>query len=224
MRSKIDGSIEYDSQFADFIVDAAGRYDLVPRGTVLPYAKLIFSYDSDAAEAGLSEVYTEDAVIPSIGIRVPFGSEQYGEIFVQGGYSFGLQGEQSIPETRWGFDYSRDYGASYESVLPHTQLNGELIGYSRFAGNVIGAADAYHDARVTPWLRALLGADLSFDSHREYGNNYAEAFAGFLIPFSPELNLQLSGVEGTYLSRGIGVPNPPWYSSFRVTLSHAYPP
>src|SRR5581483_3282063 len=100
----------------------------------------------------------------------------------------------------------------------------EVIEYSRFAGNVIAAADAYHDARITPWLRGLLGADVSFDSHREYGNNYAEAFAGFLILFSPELKLQLSGVEGSYLSRAAGVPSPPWYSTFRVTLLHSAPP
>jgi hypothetical protein len=223
-RWKIDGSIEYDSEFADTIIDASARYDLVPHGIVLPYARLTLSYDTEPNEAGLSQVFTEDAVTPAAGLRVPFGAEQYGEVFAQGGYSFGLAGERSLAESRWGFDYSRDYSTSYASAFPHTQLNGEAIAYSRFAGNVIGSVDAYHDARITPWLRALLGAYVGFDSHREYGNNYAEVFAGFLIPFSPELNLQLSGVEGTYLSRGIDVPNPPWYSSFRVTLNHAYPP
>ena len=219
-RSEVDASVEYDSQFADVIVDLTARYDLVTHGTVLPYAQLVVSYDTQPGTPGLSEVYNEDAVIPSAGLRLPLGSEQYGELFAQGGYSFGLQGQLSFPETRFGFDYSRDYGSSFRSAYPHAQLNGELIDYSRFAGNIIGAADAHYDARLATSLRALIGADLSFDDHREYGNNYAEAYGGFRIPLAAELDLDLTGVEGFYFSRGVDVPNPASYSSFRITLSH----
>lgn len=222
-RDRVDASVEYDSQFADLIVDASARHDLSVRGTVLPYAGISLAYDTEAAQAGLSEVFTEDAVIPALGLRLPLGSGQYGELFAQGGYSFGFQGQRSFPETRWGFDYSRDYGASFATALPHTQLNGSLVTYSAFAGNLIGSADVYHDARISPGFRALLGAGVSFDSHRAYGNNYAEAFAGFLVPLSRELDLQFAGVQGEYLSRGVGVPSPPWYSTFRITLTHAYP-
>jgi len=219
-RSEVDASAEYDSEFADVIVDLTARYDLITRGTVLPYARLILSYDTQPSTPGLSEIYNEDAVIPSAGLRLPLGSERYGEIFVQGGYSFGLQGQLSFPETRFGFDYSRDYGSSFQSAYPHAQLNGELIDYSRFAGNIIGAADAHYDARLATSLRALIGADLSFDDHREYGDNYAEAYGGFRIPLASELDLDLTGVEGFYFSRGIDRPNPASYSSFRITLSH----
>jgi len=219
-RSEVDASVEYDSQFADVIVDLTARYDLFTHGTVLPYAQLIVSYDTEPGTPGLSEVYNEDAVIPSAGLRLPLGSEQYGELFAQGGYSFGLQGQLSFPETRFGLDYSRDYGSSFRSAYPHAQLNGELIDYSRFAGNIIGAADAHYDARLATSLRALVGADLSFDDHREYCNNYAEAYGGFRIPLAAELDLDIAGVEGFYFSRGVDLPNPASYSSFRVTLSH----
>jgi hypothetical protein len=130
------------------------------------------------------------------------GEQDYGEIFVQGGYSFGLRGQYSFPETRWGFDYSRDYGTSFLSAHPHVEINAALVDYSRFAGNVIGFNNAFYDARLTGSLRAVVGATLSFDDHRDYPNNFAEANAGFLVPLSSELNLILSGVEGAFFRAG----------------------
>jgi hypothetical protein len=223
-RSLIDASLVYESKFADVIVATSARYDLSRRGAVFPYAKLILGYDTRSGVPGLGEIYNEDALIPAIGFRAPFGADRYAEVFVQGGYSFGLHGQLSFPETRWGFDYSRDYGSSFSSAYPHAQVNAELVAYSRFAGNVIGSINAYSDAHVAASLRTLVGAIVSFDDHREYGNNYAEAYAGIMLPFSPELDLRVAGVEGAYLSRGVGVPKPSSYSSLRVTLSHAYPP
>jgi hypothetical protein len=221
---EIDANLEYESQYADVIFNGSARHDLSAQGAVLPYAELIVGYDTRSAAPGLGEVYNENAVIPSFGFRAPFGEEQYGELFVQGGYSFGLRGQLSFPETRWGFDYSRDYGSSFSSAYPHAEVNGNVAVYSRFAGNLIGSLDAYFDARLAQSLRALAGTVISFDDHREYGNNYAEAYAGFMVPFSPVLDLRLAGVEGTYLSRGIDVPKPASYSSFRVTLTHSSPP
>ncbi len=223
-RSEIDASVEYESQFADVIFSGSARYDLIPHGTVLPYAKLLVDYDTRSGVPGLGEVFNTDAIVPSLGIRAPLGRDEYGELFVQGGYSFGLRSQPSFPETRWGFDYSRDYGSSFHTVFPHLQVNGELIDYSRFAGNTIGLAYAYYDARIVTSLRALIGGDVSFDTHREYANNYGEVYGGFLVPLSEELDLQLAGVEGVYLSRGVDVPAQPWYSSVRVTLTHAIPP
>lgn len=223
-RLETEATLQYDSLYADVILNGDIRYDLAANGTVLPYAKLIVGYDTRSGVPGLGEVYNENAVIPAFGFRAPLGKEQYGELFLQGGYSFGLRGRLSFPETRWGFDFSRDYGSSFQSAYPHSELYGDAIAYSRFAGNIITYTEAYTDARIVPSLRTLLGADVSFDAHREYGNNYAEAYGGFLIPFSPILDLRLAGVEGIYLSRGIDVPRPASYSTFRITLSHAFPP
>ena len=73
-------------------------------------------------------------------------------------------------------------------------------------------------------MRTLAGADVSFDTHRDYANNFAEAYAGLLVPITPVLDLRVAGVLGTYLSRGVGAPSPPAYSTFRITLYHANPP
>jgi hypothetical protein len=223
-RTSIDASVRYESNFGDVIVDANARYDLASRGAVLPYANLIVGYDTRSGVPGIGQIFNEDALIPAAGVRAPLDKEEYAELFVQGGFSFGLHGQPSFPETRWGFDYSRDYGSSFLSPYPHANVNGVLIDYSRFAGNVIGSVDGFYDTRVTTSLRALVGAVVSFDDHRDYGNNYAEAYAGFMVPFSRELDLRVAGVEGSYLSRGIGVPRPASYSALRVTISHTSPP
>jgi len=221
-RAELDAWAAYESQYGDLVFGADARYDLSVRGSVLPYANVIFDYDTRSVPA-LSAIYNQNDVIPSAGLRAPLGEDRYAELFLQGGYSFGLRGEPSFAESRYGFDYQRDYGTSFASASPHAQLNAYLIDYSRFAGNVIGDFDAFGDARLTPSLRALAGAGFSFDGHREYGNNYAEAYVGLLIPLSHVLDLRLAGVQGTYLARGAGRPAPASYSTFRITLLHQSP-
>src|SRR6516165_856088 len=156
-RSEIDASVRYESQFADVIFEADGRYDLIPHGPVLPYAKLIVGYDTRSGVPGIDQVFNENAIIPAVGVRAPFGAEEYAEVFAQGGYSFGLRGQRSFPESRWGFDYSRDYGSSFLNPHPHAELNGELVAYSRFAGNILGSVDVFYDARLAHSLRLLGG-------------------------------------------------------------------
>lgn len=220
----VEASIEYDSQFADVLFNADARRDLAVYGTIVPYADLIVAADTQAIEPGLSELYNENAVIPSVGVRYPFGEFEYGELFAQAGYSFGLRGQPSYPETRYGFDYSRDYGSSFRSAYPHGEVAAEIVDYSRFAGNIIGEFQAYYDAQAAPWLRPIVGSDLGFDTHREYGNNYVEAYAGFMVPLSNVFDFRFAGVAGTYLSRGADRPSPAAYSGVRITLQHEFPP
>lgn len=220
----VEASVEYDSQFADVLFNADARRDFFYYGTIVPYADLIVGYDTSPSVAGLSQVESENAVIPSLGVRYPFGVYEYGELFAQAGYSFGLRGQPSYPETRYGFDYARDYGVSFQSAYPHGEVVAEVANYSRFAGNIISLAQAYYDARLTPGLRPIVGADLGFDTHREYSNNYLEAYGGFLVPLSTVFDFRFVGVEGTYLSRGVDRPSPPWYSGIRITLQHEFPP
>lgn len=224
MRGAVDAGVRYESRFADVIFAAAARYDLSTEGAVLPYATLNFDYDTRSGVPGIDEVYNDNAVVPALGLRAPLGEEQYAYLYARAGYSFGLRGQTSFPDTRWGFDYSRDYGESFLSAYPHAQLNANISAYSRYAGNVIGSIDAFSDARLTSYLRTMAGAVVAFDDHRDYGNNYVEAYAGLMIPFSPELDLRLAGVEGTYLSRGVDVPKPASYSSIRVALIHSGSP
>jgi hypothetical protein len=220
----IETIVEYDSQFADVLSETDARRDFLYYGTIVPYADLIVGYETNPSRiAGLSQLYNQNAVIPSVGVRYPFGVFEYGELFAQAGYSFGLRGERSFPETRYGFDYARDYGISFESAYPHGEVAGQIADYSRFEGNIIGQVQAFYDARLTPGLRPIVGADLGFDTHRDYGNNYLEAYAGFMIPFSTVFDFRFVGVEGTYLSRGVDRPSPPSYSGIRITLQHEFP-
>lgn len=217
-RTKIDAALQYESQFADVILSAAVRYDLTPGGAVLPYARIIVGDETRSTVPDLGQVYNEDAIIPGFGFRAPLDKAQYSELFAQGGYSFGLRGQHSFWETRWGFDYTRDYGTSFSSAFPHAEVYAGITSYSRFGGNAISYNNAYYDARLTGSLRLMVGAALSFDTHRDSGNNSAEADAGFLVPLSPDLDFTVVGVEGAFLSRGAGVPIPPSYSSYRVML------
>jgi len=221
---EIESTAEYDSQFDDAIFEADARRDFVYYGPIVPYADLIVAFDTQSTVAGLSELNNENAVIPSVGVRYPIGEFEYGELFAQAGYSFGLRGQLSFPETRYGFDYARDYGVSYQSAYPHGEVAAEIADYSRFSGNVIGEVESYYDARLTPWLRPIVGSDLGFDTHREYGNNYIEGYAGFMVPLSPVFDFRFVGVAGTYLSRGVDRPSPPAYSGIRLTLQHEFPP
>jgi hypothetical protein len=221
---EVEASLEYDSQFADVLFNVDARRDFFYYGTIVPYADLIIGYDTRSGVPGLSQVFNENAVIPSVGVRYPFGEFEYGELFAQAGYSFGLREQPSYPETRYGYDYARDYGFSFESAYPHGQVEAQIVNYSRFSANIIGEVQAYYDTRLTPWLRPMVGADLGFDTHREYANNYVEAYAGFLVPLSYVFDFRFAGVEGTYLSRGVDRPSPPAYSSIRLTLQHEFPP
>lgn len=220
-RTKVDVALQYESQLADVILNASVRYDLVQSSPVRPYARVIVGDDTASTVPDLGQIYNQDAIIPAFGIRAPLGRQDYGEFFLQGGYSFGLHGQYSFPDARWGFDYSRDYGTSFLSAYPHGEVNAGIVDFSRFFGNIISFNNAFYDARLTGSLRGVVGATLSFDDHRDYANNYVEANAGFLVPLSSELNLIVSGVEGVFLSRGVDVPNPPSYSSFRVTLQES---
>lgn len=220
----VEASLEYDSQFADVLFNADARRDFFYYGTIVPYADLIVGYDTRSGVPGLSQIFNENAVIPSVGVRYPFGVYEYGELFAQAGYSFGLRGQLSFPETRYGYDYARDYGVSFESAYPHGEVAATIADYSRFQGNIIGEVQAYYDARLTPWLRPIIGSDVAFDTHREYGNNYVEAFGGFLVPLSTVFDFRFVGVEGAYLSRGVDRPSPASYSGIRITLEHQFPP
>jgi hypothetical protein len=218
---KVNAALQYESQIADILLNGSVRYDLTQRFPVRPYAQVVVGDDTRSSAPDLGQIYNEDAIIPGAGFRAPFDEQDYAELFVQVGYSFGLRGRRSFPESRYGFDYSRDYGTSFLSAYPHAEVNAGIAQFSRFFGNIISFSNAYYDARLTGSLRGVIGAALSFDDHREYSNNYAEADAGFLIPLSSDLELDILGVAGSFLSRGVDVPSPPAYSSFRVVLSES---
>lgn len=214
----VGGYVYYDSQYDDTISNLTVRRDFTGDTSIVPYAAFMVDYDtrSTAAEP---EIYNDDAAIANLGAYAYLDAGGYASMFAAGGYSFGLRGRHSYPEVRYGFAYYRNYGSSWESALPHATASAYLTAYSRYAGNVLEESSASIDARLTPGLRALAGADFNFDAHREYGNNYTEAFGGLLFPVSPSAGLQTIGAYGRYLSRGIDAPENPYYTTIRVQFN-----
>lgn len=211
----LNGYVYFDSQYADTISNLTVRHDFAAGTTVVPYAAFIVDYDTRST-ASQPQIYNDDAAVANAGAYAYLDRDGYASLFAAGGYSFGLRGRASYPETRYGFTYDRDYGSAWESDLPHVTLSAYLTAYSRYAGNVLEESSASIDSRLSRRLRAVAGTNFDFDTHREYGNNYAELFGGLLWPVSPNTGFQTIGVYGRYLSRGIGAPVNPYYSTIRV--------
>jgi hypothetical protein len=204
-----------ESRFGDVFNGVALRYDF-SEAAIRPYAALNLSYDTRSGVPGVSDVYNDNAAVASVGFRAPIGLGQYGYAYVLGGDSIGLRGEPTFGDFRYGFAYSRDYGP-LDASQPHTLTYFSAAAYSRYAGDAIVYAQASHDVSITPLLRAIAGTSVALDTHRQYYNNYAEAYAGVLVHLTTSVNVRFVGVAGDYLPRGIGVPRP-FYSGVRVLL------
>lgn len=205
---------DYESRFADLFNGALVRYDLGPPAWAIPYVALHLTYDTRSGVPGVAQVYNDNAAATDAGLRFPLGVYGYG--FAEGGYSFGLRGQESFPEDRFGFAYSRDFGNS-GTPQPHALLDGSLVEYSRFQGNIIAYAQASYDVSAAqPPLRPIFGGSLAFDAHRLYYNNYAEAYAGWLVRASPVWNVRAVALTGTYLNRGFDLPENRSYRGFRI--------
>jgi len=205
-----------ESRFGDNLLGFNARYDLA-RGAVVPSAALSGAYDTRSGTPGLAQVFNTDELFASAGLRAPLGQAQFGYLFAQGGYGFGLRGQPNAPETRYGLAYSRDYNTLFSNG-PHSQIGLSVASYSRFSGNVIAYANALHDVRLTKSLRAIVGVNLAADSQRLYFNNYLEGFGGVAVPISATTSLRLVGVTGTYLGRGLNPPANTTYTSIRTLL------
>ena len=207
---------DYESRFADVFSGINARYDF-SGGTIRPYAALNVSYDTRSGVPGASQIFNDDAAVISAGLRAPLGKNEYGYLFALGGYSIGLRGQPDYGDVRYGIAYSRDYGTLF-TAKPHTQVNVSAAVYSRYQGNAISYLQGSHDARIAGALRGIAGLTLAADSHRLYYNNFAEGYAGLIVPVSDQINLRFVGVQGTYLPRGIDRPVPATYSGYRALL------
>lgn len=207
---------DYESRFADIFSGVNARYDFT-RGVIRPYAALNVSYDTRSGVPGASQIFNDDAAVISAGLRAPLGKNEYGYLFALGGYSIGLRGQPDYGDVRYGIAYSRDYGSLF-TAKPHTQVNFSAAVYSRYQGNAISYLQGSHDARIAGALRGFAGVTFAGDVHRLYYNNFAEGYAGLIVPVSDQINLRILGVQGTYLPRGIDRPVPATYSGYRALL------
>jgi hypothetical protein len=214
-RGAVTAYSEFDSRFADIFNNVTADREF-GRGALVPYAAIDFDYDTRSGVPGVSEIYNDNAAVARAGYRFALDPGGFSSIFATAGYSFGLRGQASFPETRYGIEYARDFESG--SNRPTLSLAADATAYSRYAGNIIGAATIAYETPLLAGLRTLTGAELSLDDRREYDNNYAEAYGGVSWPIGPTLALNVEGVVGTYLSRGIDTPSTRSYSGLRVRL------
>ncbi|HVA32829.1 MAG TPA: hypothetical protein VNG31_01700 [Candidatus Baltobacteraceae bacterium] len=218
----VAASSEYDSRFADIVNNVEVRREL-GGGELAPYAAIDLEYDTRSGVPGIADVYNDNAAVARLGYRFALDPGGFSSAFATGGYSFGLRGQSSFPETRYGIEYARSFGS--ESVdRPNANVAASVTAYSRYQGNVIAEGSLEYETPLTTRLRTSTGTDLSLDDRREYENNYAEAFGGIRWSFAPALSLRVVGVAGTYLPRGVDPPSTRSYAGIRARLDFAIAP
>lgn len=215
-RGNISGYLEHDSHYSDTFYGADVSYDLA--GTKLtPYVIVHGTADTRSGAAGISQIFSDNAVVVNFALRTALGS--HGLAFAEAGQAVGLRGSPSASDFRAGLAYFNEFGSAKTA---HTLANGSMVEYSRFAGNVILYGSLVHDFPLLWQLRGVVGSNLGADAHRDYFNNFGEVFGG--VQYSSHgVTLRYVRLYGTYLNRGLDRPDPIDYSSTRPMLLFGLP-
>jgi hypothetical protein len=205
----------YESRFDDFIFDGFNYYNFAGFGHAAFYASLRYTYDT-RSNPGVGQIYFQDYVAPGVGFRQMLAAP-YLFAYAEAAYAFGLGGQRSLAETRYGVAGSRDYGA-LNSDKPHALVDGNIAEYSRFDGNIIGYLQMHYDVKLTGHLRPVVGMRVFGDTQRLTYNNFLEAQEGAIYWFTPGLYLEGVGAQGTFDGRGTPLAQPRGYATWRVLL------
>ena len=200
----------YEGRYNDIFLGADHDYTLAPNHGIQPYLAAHLTEDTRSGAPGTSQIFSDNALVTDAGLRQSITPNV--TIYLEAGYGFGLRGQGTITDLRYGLTYGQQWGSALSGS---TNVDASVALYSRYAGNTIGYYDVAH---VFPGqtLRPIIGLNGGLDSHREYGNSFLEGIYGFDIG-SGRLTYRILGVEGTYLTRGVPVAHPV-YSSFRAML------
>jgi tetratricopeptide (TPR) repeat protein len=200
-----------DSRFADTFYGADVRYNLTDN-RVTPYLVAHLSSDTRSGAVGASDIYNYDAIATNVGLSAALGT--HATAFAEGGQSFGLRGQTSLLEMRYGLTYYQEFGALGTG---HTTIGASAVHYSQFAGNAIAYGTLAHDFPLAGELRGVVGLNGAVDAQRAYYNNYGEVYGGLQFGVKP-FAIRLIHVYGSYLSRGIDVPAASGYQTTRAEL------
>ena len=207
-------SLEYESRFHDVIFNS-DAYSMGAQRKITPYAVLHSSVDSRSSAGGVVPiVYNDNAEILNGGARYRLGNSPGTFLFMEGGEGFSLIGKGNHPDFRYGWDSWSEHGSATRA---HTSYGFSSAFYSRYGGDVIGYGTILHDFPFRRGIRGVVGINGALDDHREYYNNIGEIEGGVQAGTS-HLQLRILGAAGTYLSRGVGIPNTRSYTSFRPTI------
>lgn len=204
------GYTQYEGRFADQIIGLDQTYALAPQSAIQPYVVTHLSEDTRSGAPGSPQIFNDNALVTDLGVHSKFGAYLAG--FIEGGVGIGLRGQGTIGDVRYGFDYSRQFAAA---PLSTTTVNVSAVMYSRYAGNGIMYYNVMHDFSGHR-LRPVIGINGGLDTHGIFGNNFAEAEAGFDVGTSA-FTLRVLDVRGYYLPRGSALAAPP-YSTLRVQM------
>jgi hypothetical protein len=208
-------SLEYESRFGDAIF-GADVFSLGVARTVQTYGVLHSSGDTRSSASGVAGpiIYNDNAEIIGGGVRINLSTHSTSFLFAEVGEGFSLVGRGNHPDFRYGYDSWSEKGSASRA---HTSYGFSAASYSRYGANIIGYGSMLHDFPLRPWMRGIVGANAALDTHRDYFNNIGEIEAGVRLG-TPNLQLRLLGVAGTYLSRGVGIPISRPYTSFRPAI------
>lgn len=215
-RGNISGYLERDSHYSDTFYGADVSYDLAST-KLTPYIILHHTADTRSGPAGISQIFSDNAVVLNFAIRTALGS--HGLAFAEAGKALGLRGSPSASDFRAGLAYFNEFGSDKTA---HTLVNGSMVEYSRFTGNVILYGSIVHDFPLLRQLRGVVGSNLGADAHRDYFNNYGEIFGG--VQYSSHgITVRYVRLYGTYLNRGLDRPDLIDYGSTRPMLLFGFP-
>lgn len=209
-RQTLFGYVYNDTRFADTFAGIDEAYTLASSGGLRVYAAAHLREDTRSGAPGSPQIYSDDALVADLGIRESLGA--YLAAYAEGGAGFGLRGQGTVGDARYGLLYSRGWNGPGAS---RTSVDASAAVYSRYAGNAIAYYQILHTF-TGRGVRPLIGLNGGFDSQRVFGNNYLEGLYGVELG-DGRLALRLLGVEGLYLTRG-AFPARPAYSSFRAML------
>jgi tetratricopeptide (TPR) repeat protein len=204
------GYTQYEGRFSDQIVGVDQSYTLAPQSVVQPYVAMHLSEDTRSGAPGSPQIFNDNALVTDGGLRSQFSPYLSG--FVEGGVGIGLRGQGTISDLRYGFIYSRQFAAA---PLPSTSINISAAMYSRYGGNGIMYYNVMHDFGGHG-IRPIIGLNGGLDTHGVFGNDFAEAEAGFETGTNA-VTLRVLDVRGYYLPRGSALAAPA-YSTLRVQM------
>lgn len=185
-----------------------------PKTHVQPYLALHLANDVGNTSAPLRQTLTDQTFAIDVGMRMKVG--RGGSLYAEAGERFGLAGQGSATDARFGYSMYRDWGKAFGS-RSHTTVDFDAASYSRYAGNIVGYAQASHDFVLRGPVRGIVEINLAADSHRLFYNNTAEAAAGVQVG-TPAIALRLLRVQGFYTSRGADRPAASAYGTWRTQL------
>lgn len=204
----------YQTRFENFITYGLGRVGVTAGGWWRPsvYASLRLTRDSKSVGGVLPVIYSDNSVIPALGVRVQPGGKWF-TLFAEAGAAYPLV---SVTPRNWKRDlragvigaFTNEHALSSRATGPQlvTEIFGDITWYDRFDRNIISYTQWRESLRL---VRGKAGAiDVfargwgAFDSRRVYYNRVVEGGGGIALHAGANrrASLYVEALGGRYLT------------------------